>query len=95
MAASQSVTADRTGDATSARLMIGLIAAENSHHGGYGRLRLDLGRTVAAVASRLYPCGRGALTPRPPTNGKHARGLGLQTDTLAAGSLGYFGDPEG
>ena len=28
MAASQSVTADRTGDATSARLMIGLIAAE-------------------------------------------------------------------
>jgi len=34
MAASQSVTADRTGDATAARLMIGLIAAENSHHGG-------------------------------------------------------------
>jgi hypothetical protein len=28
MAASQSVTADRTGDATSARLMIGVIAAE-------------------------------------------------------------------
>jgi len=50
---------------------------------GNGRLRLDLGRTLAAVASRLDPhpppatraagegqdpCGRGALTPRPPTN---------------------------